>query len=137
MMVAPLYAGLLAIWYLVLSIRVIQYRGSAKINLGDGGDVSMLRRIRAHANFGEYVPLLLLMIGYLELSHTSIYVLHALGATLLLARLLHGISLSFTKKWMFGRFWGTLVTFILLLIAAVLCVYQGIQGHLAWYGTHI
>ena len=136
MMVTPLYAGLLAIWYLVLSIRVIQRRGSAKINLGDGGDASMLRLMRAHANFAEYVPLILLMIGFLELSHTSIYILHGLGATLLVARVLHGIALSFTQKWMFGRFWGALLTLVLLLVAAVLCVYQGIQGHLAWYGAH-
>ena len=137
MMVTPLYAGLLAICYLVLSIRVIQRRGSAQINLGDGGDPTMLRLMRAHANFGEYVPLILLMMGMLELSHTSIYILHAIGATLLLARVLHGIALSFTKKWMPGRFLGALLTLILLLVAAVLCVYQGIQGHLAWYGTRV
>lgn len=137
MMVTPLYAGLLALWYLVLSIRVIQYRGAARINLGDGGDVGMLRRIRAHANFAEYVPLLLLMIGYLEVSHFSIYLLHVLGASLLVARLLHGIAFSFTQKWAPGRSLGAGITFLLLLIAGVLCVYQGIQGHLAWYGTHV
>ena len=137
MMVTPLYAGLLAICYLVLSIRVIQRRGSAQINLGDGGDPTMLRLMRAHANFGEYVPLILLMMGMLELSHTSIYILHAIGATLLLARLLHGVALSFTKKWMPGRFLGALLTLVLLMLVAVLCVYQGIQGHLAWYGARV
>jgi uncharacterized membrane protein YecN with MAPEG domain len=136
MMVTPIYAGLLALWYLVLSIRVIQRRGSAKINLGDGGDFTMLRLMRAHANFGEYVPLLLLMMAMLELSHFSIYVLHAIGATLLLARLLHGFALSFTKKWIPGRFLGALLTLVLLLVVGVLCVYQGIQGHMAWFGTH-
>jgi uncharacterized protein len=137
MMVTPLYAGLLAIWYLVLSLRVSQYRGAAGINLGDGSDATMLRRIRAHANFAEYVPLILLMIGYLEVSHFSIYVLHALGASLLLARLLHGIAFSFTQKWGPGRTFGAGITFLLLLITGVLCIYQGIQGHLAWYGTHV
>ena len=82
------------------------------------------------------MPLILLLIGFLEVSRFSIYILHALGAGLLLARLLHGYALSFTEKWMFGRFWGTLLTFILLLAAAVLCVYQWIQGHLIWYGVH-
>lgn len=128
MTVTPLYAGLLAIWFLVLSIRVIQRRQSGKINLGDGGDASMLRRIRAHGNFAEYVPLILLMMGLLELRHASIYVLHALGATLLLARVLHGIALSFTEKWFQGRFVGTLLTFILLGAAGVMCVVQGVGG---------
>jgi uncharacterized membrane protein YecN with MAPEG domain len=137
MMVTPIYAGLLAIWYFVLSIRVIRYRGAAKINLGDGGDPHMVRLQRAHANFAEYVPLILLMIGCLELSHCSIYILHVLGAALLLARLLHGIALSFTAKWIFGRFFGALLTFVVLVAAAVLCLVQGVQGHLAWYGAHV
>ena len=77
-------------------MRVIRYRGAAQISLGDGGDPHMLRLQRAHANFAEYTPLILLMMGFLEVSHISIYVLHALGVALLLARLLHGVALSFT-----------------------------------------
>lgn len=136
MMVTPLYLGLLAIWYFVLSMKVVNYRGHG-ISLGDGGDPNMLRLMRGHANFAEYVPLILLMIGVLELSHFSIYVLHALGATLLVARVLHGIALSFSQQWKFGRYWGALLTFLLLLVCAVLCVYQGVQGHLAWFGARV
>ena len=127
MVVTPLYAGALALWFLVLSIKVIRYRGHG-INLGDGGDPNMLRLIRGHGNFSEYVPLILLMIGMLELSHYPFWVLHALGATLLVARLLHGISLSFTHQWRFGRFWGTALTFLLLIVAGGLCLLQGIRG---------
>jgi len=131
LMVTPLYAGLLAIWYFVLSMKVVNYRGHG-IGLGDGGDPKMLRLIRGHANFSEYVPLILLMLGVLELGHFSIYVLHAIGLTLLAARVLHGIALSFTGKWKFGRYWGTLLTFLLLLICGVLCLYQAIQAHWIW-----
>ena len=127
MTVTPLYAGLLALWFLVLSYRVVQMRGHGP-SLGDGGDATMLRRIRGHGNFSEYVPLILLMMGMLELSHYSVYILHALGITLLVARLLHGISLSFTEKWKFGRFYGTLLTFIVLLVTGGLCVFQGLRG---------
>lgn len=136
MIVTPLYAGLLALWFLVLSMRVVQRRGHG-ISLGDGGDAPLLRRIRGHGNFSEYVPLILLMIAMLELSRVSIYILHALGATLLLARLLHGVSLSFTDQWKFGRFWGTLLTFIVLAAAAGLCIYQGVLGHMLWCCTHL
>ena len=45
MVVTPLYAGLLAIFFLVLSWRVIQFRQRG-IPLGDGGDPKMLRLIR-------------------------------------------------------------------------------------------
>jgi uncharacterized membrane protein YecN with MAPEG domain len=129
--VTPLYAGLLVLWFLVLSWRVIQRRGKG-IYLGDGGDQALLRVIRGHANFAEYVPLALLMMGFLEVSRFSIYVLHALGIVVLVARLLHGYALSFTAHSSFGRFWGSTLTFVVLAIEAVLCIYQGIQGQWIW-----
>ena len=129
MTVIPLYAGLLAIWFLVLSVRVMQGRaGPGKPNLGDGGDPEMTRRIRGHANFAEYVPLILVLLGILELNGTAAWVLHALGATLLVGRLLHGYALAFTTQNVFGRSVGTLLTVIVLLVAGVLCVLAGFGG---------
>jgi uncharacterized protein len=133
MMVTPLYAGLLGLWFLVLSIRVIRRRGSEKIALGDGGNTGMARVIRGHANFAEYVPLALLLMAMLELNHVSIYVLHALGIVLLIARLLHGYALSFTSKFMFGRVAGAGLTFLVLGIEAVLCLEQAVIGHQLWF----
>jgi uncharacterized membrane protein YecN with MAPEG domain len=132
MMVTPLYAGLLVLWFLVLSIRVIRRRGSEKIYLGDGGNPRMARVIRGHANFTEYVPLALLLMAMLEMSHYSIYLLHALGIALLIARLLHGYALSFTEKSRFGRVAGASLTFLVLGIEAVLCIYQAVIGHMLW-----
>jgi uncharacterized membrane protein YecN with MAPEG domain len=129
--VTPLYAGLLALWFLVLSWRVIKRRQSG-IYLGDGGDPALLRVIRGHANFAEYVPLALLMMGMLEVTRFSIYVLHALGIVLVVARLLHGYALSFTPHSSFGRFWGASLTFVVLAVEAVLCIYQGIRGQWIW-----
>jgi hypothetical protein len=114
------------LWFLVLSVRVIRRRGSEKISLGDAGNPGMLRVIRAQANFAEYVPLALLLMAILELSHFSIYLLHGLGLTLLVARLLHGYALSFTQRFMFGRVAGASLTFFVLAVAAVCCVYQGL-----------
>jgi uncharacterized membrane protein YecN with MAPEG domain len=126
MIITAFYAGLLALWFLVLSARVVQRRGD--ITLGDGGDPNMLRLIRGHANFAEYVPLILLLMGLLELGHTSKYLLHAAGITLLVARLLHGYALSFTQKFRFGRFYGAGLTFLVLLVCGILCVWQGVHG---------
>jgi uncharacterized membrane protein YecN with MAPEG domain len=131
MIVTPLYAGLLAFWFLLLSVRVVNHRRRG-VSLGDGGDPKMLRVIRGHANFAEYVPLALLLMAILELSRISIYVLHALGLTLLVARLLHGYALSFARQFQFGRFWGAALTFVVLGIEAVLCLYQAFLGHWAW-----
>ena len=127
MIVTAFYAGVLALWFLVLSARVVRSRRSG-ISLGDGGDAGMLRLMRGHANFAEYVPLILLLMALLEFGRTSIYVLHALGIALLVGRLLHGYALSFTQHFKFGRFWGAALTFLVLGISAILCVVQGVRG---------
>jgi uncharacterized protein len=127
MIVTPFYAGLLALWFLVLSARV-SLRRREGIPLGDGGDVRLLRLIRGHANFAEYVPFILVMMAMLEIDHTSIYVLHALGIALLAGRLLHGYALSFTQRFQFGRFWGSALTLVVLAVCAVLCILKGLRG---------
>jgi len=126
MTITPIYAGLLAILFFVLSIRVVALR--SRVSLGDGGDPQVLRRMRGHANFAEYVPFILLMMAFLELSHYSTYLIHGLGLVLVVARLLHGYALSFTEKFQFGRFWGTFLTFGLLNVCGVLCIYQGLRA---------
>jgi uncharacterized protein len=127
MTITPLYAGILAFWYLLLSWRVVQQRGHG-VSLGDGGDAELLRRIRAHGNFSEYVVFILLLMALLEVGGMRGYLLHVIGATLVVARLLHGYALSFTQKWKFGRFWGTLLTFVLLGVTGGMCLWKGVQG---------
>jgi len=126
MTITPLYAGILAIFFFALSVRVVALRRGG-VSLGDGGNPAMLRRIRGHGNFAEYVPFILLMMGFLELSHVSPYLLHGLGIVLVVARLLHGYALSFTQKFFLGRFLGTVLTFGLLVVCGVLCLCQGLQ----------
>lgn len=128
MIATPLYAGLLALLYLLLSYRIIVLRGQG-VSFGDGGNPVLLRRIRAHGNFSEYVPLILILIGILELSHLPNILLHVLGITLVIARLLHGYALSFKESFKFGRFWGTALTFMLLLVCGLLCIYQAVSAH--------
>ena len=128
MTITLIYAGALAIWFLVLSIRVIQGRmGPGNPSLGDGGNLMLLRRIRGHANFAEYVPLILVLMGFLELSGLPGWVLHVLGATLLAGRLLHGYALSFTQHFLFGRTAGIFLTFVSLLVAGGLCIAMGLR----------
>lgn len=127
MVITPLYTGILALWFLALSIRVVQQRGHG-VSLGHGDDAVLLRRIRGHGNFAEYVPLILLMMAMLELGGMRAWVLHAIGIALLVARVLHGVALSYSEKWKFGRFYGTLLTFILLPVAGLLCIWQSLAA---------
>jgi uncharacterized membrane protein YecN with MAPEG domain len=128
MHITLLYAGALAFLFLVLSIKVIQGRsGKDGVNLGDGGKPDMLRVIRGHANFAEYVPFILLLMAMLESNGTAPWLMHVLGATLLASRVLHGIALSFTRKFFLGRFIGTLGTLLVLLASGGLCLWVGLH----------
>jgi uncharacterized membrane protein YecN with MAPEG domain len=113
----------------------VQNRKSAKVSLGDGGDALLQRAIRGQANFAEYVPLALLLLAILELSRFSIYLLHVIGIALVVARLLHGYALGFRSEFRFGRYWGAMLTFAVLIVEAVLCLYQAYRGHVVWFTT--
>lgn len=135
MVVTPLYAAILAVWFVVLSLRVTQRRRAAKVSLGDGGDVLLQRAIRGQANFAEYVPLALLLLLVIELSRLSLYAVHALGIALVVARLLHGYAMGFRAEFRFGRLLGTIMTFAILIVEAILCFYQAYRGHVVWLTT--
>jgi uncharacterized membrane protein YecN with MAPEG domain len=133
MVVTPLYAAVLVLWFTLLSLHVVRRRRQTRVSLGDGGNHVLQRAIRAHANFAEYVPLALILLLVLELSRFSIYLLHAIGATLVLARLLHGYALAYRTSFRFGLVWGAGLTLIVLLVEAVLCAYQAYRGHAVWF----
>lgn len=118
--VTPLYAALCAILLIALSLRVARLRGSLKVALGDGGERALQKAIRVQGNFIEYVPMALLLLFLLELSRQApLWALHALGASLLLGRILHAIGLSTSAGLSFGRFVGITLTFAMILITAI------------------
>lgn len=120
-----LYAGLYGLLYLFLCFRVVQGRQRYRIGLGDGGNEDLQRAIRVQANFSEYVPLITMLLLILALSRSSIYLLHALGMALLVGRIAHAIGLSGSSGNSTGRLIGIVLTWICLLVAALLSVLVG------------
>lgn len=88
-------AAILGILHVVFTLRVGLYRAKNGISLGDGGDNQLLKRIRAHANFTETVPIALILILLNELNAASAACLYGLGGTLIVARLMHYVSIAF------------------------------------------
>jgi uncharacterized protein len=86
-------AGVLGLIYAALTIYVVRMRFVTKTMLGDGagtpGAAEMLVAIRTHANFAEYVPLALILLGGIEVAGASHLLVEALAAALILARVLH------------------------------------------------
>ena len=118
--IALFYACIHALLLVGLSLWVAQRRHAVKVGLGDGGDKVLARRIRVQANFVEYVPLALLLLALLELSGLQGYALWLLGGVLLLARLLHAFGLGRSGGTSYGRFLGTLLTWLTLAAMALL-----------------
>ena len=91
--VTLLAAGLCAGLQLGLTALVIAQRARSGISLLDGGNSVLARRIRAHGNFTETVPLGLLLLALLELAAAPRGLLWALAGMLLLGRVLHARGL--------------------------------------------
>lgn len=120
LLVTALYAAILAVVLLVLSFRVIAVRRRLGVAVGDAGDENLTRRIRAHANFAEYVPIALILMLASELAGSPDWMLHALGATLVVGRIIHAWSL--TARSITGRTIGMSLTFLVIVAGAGLAL---------------
>ena len=88
-----LFAGACALLQCTLTSLVVVQRVRSKIDFLDGGDPTLLRRVRAHGNFTETAPMALLLMLLLELSGVESAWLLMLGTALLLGRVLHAAGL--------------------------------------------
>lgn len=116
--ITPFFASLLAMIYMVLSIRVIGARRDQRISLGDQGNDVLLRRMRVHSNFAEYAPLAILLLLMLELMGGAHWLLYGLGLFLLVGRSVHAYGLSCQPEPMNFRVVGMSLTFTVIWVAA-------------------
>lgn len=121
--ITGLYAGILGFLGLVLASRVVQQRQQHRIGLGDEGNEEMQRAMRVFGNFTEYVPMILLLIGFGEMLGAHKWMTHALGASLVVARLLHAYGLSRTSGTSLERLLGVTLTWLALLVSSAMLIW--------------
>lgn len=126
--ITPIFAGLLALAYAYLAMRVIVARRSLKVGFGDGGEKTMLRYIRVHGNFGEYVPFVLLLMLMGELMGTPPWLTASIGTLLVAGRLVHAIGVSQEPEINGSRTIGMGLTFTALLVAGMVGILLGLTG---------
>lgn len=119
------YAGLLGLLLLALSARVVMLRRRHQVGIGTGSVGALERAVRVQANFGEYVPYAIVLLALLEWASAWPWLIHALGAVLVVGRLMHAQGLSRSGGVSSGRFVGTLLTWVVLLVAAIAGVALG------------
>lgn len=118
--VTSLYAAALATLYFLLSVNVIRRRRDQHIGFGHGNDRKLERAIRAHANFAEYVPIILLLMLLSELRHATAFWLNIFGGALLLGRLIHAYGFNQEPELSGARTVGLSLTFTSLLGRSIL-----------------
>ncbi|KSB91725.1 hypothetical protein AS593_06800 [Caulobacter vibrioides] len=91
--ITSLFAGGFALALVGLSLMVTLRRVKTTILLGEGDDVSLRRRVRAQANFIEYVPLGIIVLALMELQGLPAVAILSLGIALAVGRLLHAIGM--------------------------------------------
>lgn len=99
-MLTSLFAGLLGVFYIFLSLQIISLRRKFKIALGESKENFLLTRyIRSHANFNEYTPIFLVLLFLLENSGSSWVMIGFLGVIFCFGRLLHAYSLMKAEQY--------------------------------------
>ncbi len=107
-------AGIAALVNMWLSIRVGQVRGSEKVSIGDGGNEKVIRRMRAHSNYTEFTPFVLILIALVELAHGAgppPMWLWVVVAVYFIARIAHALGMDGAEK---GRVVGIIGTLIVM-----------------------
>jgi uncharacterized membrane protein YecN with MAPEG domain len=121
-MITASFLGLLLVY---LSYNVSKNRLRAKVSFGDGGDSALQQAMRAQGNLTEYAPLGLILIGLLEYrgAHTALVL--GLAVAFVVGRYMHGIALGRFEGPNPFRFWGTILTWLTILVGSIAGLLNG------------
>ncbi len=112
------FAAALALFNLFLAYRISKVRMGSKVLIGHGDNPLLETRTRAHANFVEYSPFVLVLVALIELAGGRPGALWAVTIVYLLGRIAHafGMDLRRTNP---GRAGGIVVTWLVMLGLAI------------------
>lgn len=121
-LISASFLGLLLVY---LSYNVSRNRLRAKVDLGTGDDVGLLTASRAQGNLVEYGPMGLILIGLLEYARVSWYLVLGIAVAFVVGRYMHGLTLGKFEGRNPFRFYGTLLTWLSILVASVAGLLKG------------
>lgn len=115
--VTPLFVAVFLVFQVAITNAVGYRRLQTGIHFLDGGDRTLTRRMRAHGNFTETVPIALLGMLTAELLGAATAVLWIGGGLLLVGRVWH-YGVIVTTGWGPGRSLSMVLTFAAMLVFA-------------------
>jgi uncharacterized membrane protein YecN with MAPEG domain len=119
-----LTTGILGVIFFILTVWVVNYRNKTKLMLGDGSGTTLPDAqglqiaVRAHGNFAEFVPLILLLLASLAHEGADSSFFLVLCGALVLGRILHPIGIRNLRPNV-ARAAGAMLTWIVLIVASV------------------
>jgi uncharacterized membrane protein YecN with MAPEG domain len=129
--ITGLYAGLSGALLVALAFAVSMQRMRHQVPIGDGGVPAVERAVRVHGNAVEHVPMAMLLLFLVEVNGAPGAVVHGAGAAFVLARLAHATGLASSGGRTPGRFYGTLVSWLVMIGLALGLVVQYLATLLA------
>ncbi len=122
--ITPIYAALLGLIFVVLSVKTIIIRRKNKVAVGDGNNLLLQRAMRVHANFSEYTPLAIILVGFVESLKYNAIIVHVLLSAFLLGRIIHAYGLSQIDEDFRFRVFGMILTFNVITISSALIIFN-------------
>lgn len=126
--ISVFFAGLFALLQLPITMAVGIRRSTTGIMFLHDGDDVLLRRIRAHANYTETVPITLIAMAAAEFGGAPDALLWSGGAFLLAGRTLHYYVIVFTAARGWPRALAMLLTFAAMTGLGGYALYAGFAG---------
>ena len=122
--ITMVFTGIFLLAHTALSVTTSAHRAKFDVDFGDGGNLTMLKAIRAQGNFIEYVPILLIAMGASEYVGAAPWFLWTCGWALVIARISHAAyMLGFAGKP--ARLLGAGLTFLLMTVFGIYLIGRG------------
>ncbi|MEC4727444.1 MAPEG family protein [Shewanella sp. D64] len=117
--ISGLYISITAILVVMLAMRVVKLRRKYKIGIGNSDNKELRIASRVHANLVENASIAMILLLVAELNGLNPMVLHLLGIVWVIGRILHAIGLTKGRGgYHLGRFWGGLLSWLMILTLA-------------------
>ena len=124
---SSLYAGMLALIWLVLFAMIGRLRGQLNIPLGDGGNPALILAGRRYMNFVECAPFAFFLVFLVDTNGGGATWVHALCIILVLARIIHPFGVTIEKMNTPARIIGAGGTVLVVMASAITLVWQFFQ----------
>ncbi|KAK9917668.1 hypothetical protein WJX75_007007 [Coccomyxa subellipsoidea] len=127
--ITSLFLGLHSLFFAVVSFRMAIYRGNNMKKTNYEQTSEFKHRNAAQSNFGQYFPVIMLLLGFLEANEVmSQKYLLTLAAIITALRVGHSLQLSFPQQLPLGfRMAGFMGTVAFFILCGILCILVGLQ----------